>query len=73
MLHLPVPGKTDAPWRVVVRCTGGYRAMTPLERLRLNAYLLVFRSEPERFFFSSEQLANPALQATAAQRRIDRL
>ncbi|KAB2669641.1 MAG: hypothetical protein DVB31_06070 [Verrucomicrobia bacterium] len=65
-IHLPVPGKTDAPWRVVVQCTGTYSALTPFERLRLNTYLFLFRSEPVRFFLSSEQPANPALQATAA-------
>ena len=65
-LHLPVPRKMEGPWRVVVRCSGTYSRLTKFEELRLRTYLFVFRREPERFLTSSEQPANPALQATAA-------
>jgi hypothetical protein len=65
-VHVPVPGRTEAPWRVVVRCTGTYKASTPFERFRLNAYLFVFRREPSRYFVSGEHPANKALHATAA-------
>ena len=66
LIHVPVPGTTEGPWRIVVRCSGTYRALAPFERLRLNTYLFVFRGEPVRFFFSSEQPANKAPHAPAA-------
>jgi hypothetical protein len=66
IVHVPVPGRTDAPWRIVVRCIGNYNynTLTPKERFWLKAYFFVFGTAPERFLVSGEQPANQVAAAT---------